>query len=79
MTRYQLVNCYAGRVGLINSGGGSGDNDLAAAVRTAVINKRAGGMGMISGRKTFQKPFDEGVRIFEAIQSVYLDKKITIA
>lgn len=79
MTRYQLVNCYAGRVGLINSGGGSGDNDLAAAVRTAVINKRAGGMGMISGRKTFQKPFDEGVRIFEAIQSVYLDDEITIA
>jgi class I fructose-bisphosphate aldolase len=79
MTRYQLLNCYAGRVGLINSGGGSGKNDLAAAVRTAVINKRAGGMGMISGRKTFQKPFDEGVRIFEAIQSVYLDDEITIA
>ena len=64
-----------GRVGLINSGGASGENDLAQAVRTAVINKRAGGTGLISGRKTFQKPMEEGIKIFHAIQDVYLQKK----
>jgi class I fructose-bisphosphate aldolase len=79
MTRYQLLNCYMGRVGLINSGGGSGADDLRDVVRTAVINKRAGGMGLISGRKTFQKPIEEGVRLFEAIQSVYLCDQVTVA
>jgi class I fructose-bisphosphate aldolase len=68
-----------GRSGLINSGGASGENDLAQAVRTAVINKRAGGMGLISGRKAFQRPMKDGVKILNAIQDVYLDKKITIA
>jgi class I fructose-bisphosphate aldolase len=79
LTRYQVANCYMGRVGLINSGGASGKNDLAQAVRTAVINKRAGGMGLISGRKTFQKPLAEGVEIFRVIQDVYLDEDVTIA
>lgn len=79
LTRYQVVNCFMGRMGLINSGGGSGENDLQQAVRTAVINKRAGGMGLISGRKAFQKPMKEGVKLLHAIQDVYLDKKITIA
>lgn len=79
LTRYQVVNCYMGRAGLINSGGSSGTNDLAQAVKTAVINKRAGGMGLISGRKAFQKPMAEGVKLLNAIQDVYLDKKITIA
>jgi len=79
LTRYQVINNYMGRVGLINSGGASGDNDLAAAVETAVINKRAGGMGLISGRKAFQKPLKEGVELLNAIQSVYLDDKISIA
>ncbi len=79
LTRYQVANCYMGRIGLINSGGGSGKNDMAQAVRTAVINKRAGGMGLISGRKTFQKPMQEGVEMFHAIQDVYLDKDITVA
>lgn len=79
LTRYQVLNCYAGRSGLINSGGASGDNDFAAAVRTAVINKRAGGCGLISGRKTFQRPMAEGVQLFHAIQDVYLDDDITIA
>lgn len=79
LTRYQVVNCYMGRSGLINSGGASGKNDIAQAVRTAVINKRAGGMGLISGRKAFQKPMKEGVKILNAIQDVYLDKDITIA
>lgn len=79
MTRYQVINCYMGRVGLINSGGESAGDDLREVVRTAVINKRAGGMGLISGRKTFQKPMDEGVRLFEAIQSVYLCKEVTVA
>lgn len=79
LVRYQVANCYMGRVGLINSGGASGDNDLAQAVRTAVINKRAGGMGLISGRKAFQKPMTEGVALLNAIQDVYLDKAITIA
>ncbi len=80
LTRYQVVNCLMGRAGLINSGGASGgDNDLAQAVRTAVINKRAGGMGLISGRKAFQKPMQEGVTLLNAIQDVYLDKGVTIA
>ena len=79
LTRYQVVNCYMGRAGLINSGGSSGTNDLAQAVKTAVINKRAGGMGLISGRKAFQKPMAEGVKLLNAIQDVYLDKNITIA
>ena len=68
-----------GRAGLINSGGSSGDNDLAQAVKTAVINKRAGGMGLISGRKAFQKPMADGVELLNAIQNVYLDDNITIA
>jgi fructose-bisphosphate aldolase, class I len=79
LTRYQVINNYMGRVGLINSGGGSGKDDMAAAVRTAVINKRAGGMGLISGRKTFQKPMQEGIGLFHAIQDVYLCKEITVA
>jgi class I fructose-bisphosphate aldolase len=79
LCRYQVANCYMGRAGLINSGGESGKNDLAAAVATAVINKRAGGMGLISGRKAFQKPLKEGVEILNAIQSVYLAKEVTVA
>jgi class I fructose-bisphosphate aldolase len=79
LTRYQVLNCYAGRAGLINSGGSSGDNDFEKAVRTAVINKRAGGCGLISGRKTFQRPMDEGVKLFHAIQDVYLSPDVTIA
>ena len=79
LVRWQVANCYMGRVGLINSGGASGENDLAQAVRTAVINKRAGGMGLISGRKAFQKPMDEGVKLLHAIQDVFLDESITIA
>ncbi len=79
LTRYQVINCYMGRAGLINSGGASGQNDLAQAVKTAVINKRAGGMGLISGRKAFQKPMKEGVALLNAIQDVYLDKEVTIA
>ncbi len=79
LTRYQVINSYMGKVGLINSGGPSGKNDLAQAVKTAVINKRAGGMGLISGRKAFQKPMKEGVELLNAIQDVYLDKEITIA
>ncbi len=79
LTRYQVANCYMGRAGLINSGGASGENDLQQAVRTAVINKRAGGMGLISGRKAFQKPFAEGVKLLNAIQDVYLDPKVTVA
>lgn len=79
LTRYQVANCYMGRCGLINSGGASGANDLAEAVRTAVINKRAGGMGLISGRKAFQKPMKDGVEILHAIQDVYLAKEVTIA
>jgi class I fructose-bisphosphate aldolase len=78
-TRYQVVNSYMGRCGLINSGGESGSNDLASAVRTAVINKRAGGMGLISGRKAFQKPTAEGVKLLNAIQDVYLSPDVTIA
>jgi class I fructose-bisphosphate aldolase len=80
LTRYQVANCYMGRAGLINSGGASsGESDLAEAVRTAVINKRAGGMGLISGRKAFQRPMKEGVGILNAIQDVYLSKQVTIA
>ncbi len=79
LTRYQVANCYMGRIGLINSGGPSGKNDLQQAVKTAVINKRAGGMGLITGRKAFQKPMKEGVELLHAIQDVYLNKDITIA
>ena len=79
LCRYQVANCYMGRAGLINSGGASGSNDLAEAVKTAVINKRAGGMGLISGRKAFQRPIAEGIKLLNAIQDVYLDKGITIA
>lgn len=79
LTRYQVVGCYMGRVGLINSGGASGDNDLAQAVRTAIINKRAGGMGLISGRKAFQKPLQEGVELLNTIQDVYLCNDVTVA
>lgn len=80
MTRYQLANCYMGRIGLINSGGPSGgESDLVEAVKTAVINKRAGGMGLISGRKAFQRPMKEGVQILNAIQDVYLDASVDIA
>ncbi|MBI3847688.1 MAG: class I fructose-bisphosphate aldolase [Planctomycetes bacterium] len=79
LTRYQVANCYMGRAGLINSGGASGENDFAEAIRTAVINKRAGGTGLISGRKAFQKPFADGVKLLNAIQDVYLAKEVTIA
>lgn len=79
MTRYQVANCYMGAAGLINSGGASGKNDLAQAVKTAIINKRAGGMGLISGRKAFQKEMREGVKLLNAIQDVYLDESITVA
>ena len=80
LCRYQVVNCYMGRAGLINSGGESkGKGDLEAAVKTAVINKRAGGTGLISGRKAFQRPLAEGVELLNAIQDVYLDKQITVA
>jgi len=78
--RYQVANCYMGRCGLINSGGESkGESDLADAVRTAVINKRGGGMGLISGRKAFQRPTKEGIELLNAIQDVYLAKEITVA
>ena len=79
LTRYQVANCYMGRIGLINSGGASGSDDLGDAVRTAIVNKRAGGMGLISGRKSFQKPFEEGVALLRSIQNVYLEREITIA
>jgi len=79
LCRWQVVNCYMGRIGLINSGGASGDNDFADAVRTAVINKRAGGTGLISGRKAFQRPREDGVRLLNLIQDVYLDEDITLA
>jgi len=79
LTRYQIANCYMGRVGLINSGGSSGENDFSQAVKTAVINKRAGGMGLISGRKAFQRPIEEGKKLLNDIQDVYLCKDITIA
>ena len=79
LTRYQVANCFMGRVGLINSGGASGKDDIAQAVRTAVINKRAGGMGLISGRKAFQKPMKEGIDLLHAVQDVYRSEEITIA
>jgi class I fructose-bisphosphate aldolase len=80
LTRYQVLNCYAGRAGLINSGGASGgETDLAEAVKTAVVNKRAGGMGLILGRKAFQRPMKDGVQIINAVQDVYLNKDVTIA
>jgi class I fructose-bisphosphate aldolase len=79
LTRYQVANCYMGRAGLINSGGASGAHDLADAVATAVINKRAGGMGLISGRKSFQRPMADGVKLLNAIQDVYLCKDVTVA
>ena len=79
LCRWQVVNNYMGRIGLINSGGAAGSNDLYDAVSTAVINKRAGGMGLISGRKTFQKPMRDGVALFHAIQDVYLSPQVTIA
>ena len=79
LCRYQVLNCYMGRAGLINSGGASGANDFAEAVTTAVINKRAGGTGLISGRKAFQRPMSEGVSLLNAIQDVYLDPAITVA
>jgi class I fructose-bisphosphate aldolase len=79
LTRYQVANCFMGRSGLINSGGASGDNDFADAVKTAVINKRAGGMGLISGRKAFQRPMTEGVKLLNAIQDVYLCPEVSVA
>ncbi len=79
LTRYQVINNYMGRAGLINSGGASGDNDFADAVKTAVINKRAGGTGLISGRKAFQRPMEDGVKLLNLIQDVYLSKEVTIA
>ncbi|MDH5391695.1 MAG: class I fructose-bisphosphate aldolase [Gammaproteobacteria bacterium] len=79
LVRYQVANCYMGRVGMINSGGASGENDLQQAVRTAVINKRAGGMGLITGRKAFQKPISDGVELLNAIQDVYLSDQVSLA
>jgi class I fructose-bisphosphate aldolase len=79
LTRYQVINCYMGRAGLINSGGASGKNDFGDAVATAVINKRAGGMGLISGRKAFQRPMAEGAKLLNLIQDVYLDTSIAVA
>ena len=79
LTRYQVANGYMGRAGLINSGGASGDDDFADAVKTAVVNKRAGGMGLISGRKSFQRPMEEGVKLLNFIQDVYLNDEITVA
>jgi class I fructose-bisphosphate aldolase len=80
LTRYQLANCYMGRAGLINSGGASGgETDFHEAVETAVINKRAGGSGLICGRKAFQRPMGEGIELLHAIQDVYLDREITVA
>ncbi|MET0409639.1 MAG: fructose-bisphosphate aldolase, partial [Polyangiaceae bacterium] len=79
LTRYQVLNCYSGRAALINSGGASGKNDFGEAVTTAVINKRAGGAGLISGRKAFQRPINEGAKLLQTIQDVYLCKDVTIA
>ncbi len=79
LTRYQVANCYMGKIGLINSGGASGDNDFADATKTAVINKRAGGMGLILGRKAFQRPFKEGIKMLNTVQNVYLCDEVTIA
>ncbi len=80
LTRWQVLNCYAGRISLINSGGEStGDGDVAQAVRTAVVNKRAGGAGLIVGRKAFQRPMDDGVELLRSVQDVFLDPAVTIA
>ena len=79
LCRYQVLNCYSGRIGLINSGGASGSDDMHEAIRTAVINKRAGGSGLIMGRKAFQKPRQEGVDLIHAVQDVYLSPEVTIA
>jgi len=79
LCRYQVANCYLGRSGLINSGGAAGKNDFAEAVTTAVINKRAGGMGLISGRKAFQRPMKDGVALLNAVQDVYLSREVTVA
>lgn len=79
LTRYQVINGYMGRIGLINSGGASGENDLLEAAKTAVINKRAGGIGLISGRKAFQKPMKDGIQLLNTIQNIYLCKEVTIA
>jgi class I fructose-bisphosphate aldolase len=79
LARYQVMNCYMGRAGLINSGGASGANDFADAVKTAVVNKRAGGMGLILGRKAFQRPMEEGAKLVNTVQDVYLTKEVTIA
>src|SRR5581483_7387213 len=78
LCRYQVANCYMGRIGLINSGGASGENDFTDAAVTAVVNKRAGGMGLITGRKAFQRPMSEGIRLLNTIQDIYLDKSITV-
>ncbi|HTD59027.1 MAG TPA: hypothetical protein VK679_00175, partial [Gemmatimonadaceae bacterium] len=79
LCRYQVACCYMGRAGLINSGGASGDNDFADAAKTAVINKRAGGTGLITGRKAFQRPMKDGVKLLHLVQDVYLDESITVA
>jgi fructose-bisphosphate aldolase, class I len=79
LNRYQVINCYMGRSGLINSGGASGEHDLYEVVRTAVINKRAGGMGLITGRKSFQRPMKDGIEILNAVQNVYLNREIGLA
>ena len=79
LVRYQVANCYMGRIGMINSGGASGKDDLQQVVRTAVINKRAGGMGLITGRKAFQRPMAEGVELLNAVQDVYLSEAVTLA
>jgi class I fructose-bisphosphate aldolase len=79
LARYQVLNCYSGKIPLINSGGGSGDNDLHDAVRSSVINKKAGGSGLIMGRKAFQREMEEGVEILKAVQSVYLCKEVGLS
>ena len=79
LCRYQVANCFSGRAGLINSGGASGEHDFADAVKTAVVNKRAGGTGLISGRKAFQRPMEEGAKLLNTIQDVYLCKDVTVA
>ena len=79
LTRYQIANCYMGKIPMINSGGPSGKNDLQQVVKTAVINKRAGGWGLITGRKAFQKSMKDGIKILNAVQDVYLSKEITVA
>ena len=79
LCRYQVLNCFAGRIGLINSGGAAGRNDLHDALRTAVINKRAGGCGLIMGRKAFQRPLAEGVDLIQRVQNIYLDSAIAVA